>query len=60
MSEETNKKQNEEISDEKLESAVGGFRMLYSKCPVCGMKLSGNQRFCSEGCRQRYEFRRIN
>ena len=43
MSEETNKKQNEEVSDKKLESAAGGLgfgqsldRLQRQKCPICG------------------------
>ena len=67
MSEETNKKQNEEVSDKKLESAAGGLgfgRLLEKqKCPLCGrittvrtnllVRDGDEQIFCCERCRNR-------
>ncbi len=57
MSEETNKKLNEELSDEKVESAAGGSGMYTKTCPVCGRKFGTyGETYCSEKCKRQGKF----
>ncbi len=57
MSEETNKKGNEELSDEKTESAAGGYGMYNKTCPVCGKRFATyGETYCSKACKEKGKF----
>ena len=60
MSEETNKKLNEELTDEKTESAAGGgggYGMYRKTCPVCGRSFGTyGETYCSKACREKAKF----
>ena len=49
MSEETNKKMNEELSEEEMKDAAGGISVLLDgrqsyRCPRCGTTFEGDRR----------------
>lgn len=57
MSEETNKKGNEELSDEKAESAAGGGGLYNKICPVCGRSFATyGETYCSKACKEKAKF----
>ena len=60
MSEETNKKGNEELADEKTENVAGGgggYGMYNKICPVCGKKFGTyGETYCSRACKEKGKF----
>ena len=57
MSEETSKKLNEELTDEKAENATGGSGMYRQVCPVCGRSFGTyGETYCSEKCKREAKF----